>query len=214
MRSRATRAGASVEVALHSTGVRDALQPQDGLYTLAMLDEQSQLLRVIGAIRNCWSRPSRRLQSSIASPIRRRSSSPRPSPRKAIACAATARSIFAHPDIAHDRRAPRRAAHTDRLSGAGLRVRRALGLPPPNDHQLRQPRRQRSAFAASGRRTSRATAIADLARVDRRRGAVSFARWSTASRLRRTTRCARIVAATSRRRRSLAGAARIRSRNG
>ena len=29
-------------VSLHSAGVRDALAPQDGLYTLAVLDEQSQ----------------------------------------------------------------------------------------------------------------------------------------------------------------------------
>ncbi len=37
-------------VALHSTGVRDALAPQDGLYTLAELDAQTHL-QVIGAIR-------------------------------------------------------------------------------------------------------------------------------------------------------------------
>jgi len=38
------------EVALRSSSVRDALAPQDGLYTLAVLDEQSEF-RVIGAIR-------------------------------------------------------------------------------------------------------------------------------------------------------------------
>src|SRR4051794_2766823 len=37
-------------VSLHSAGVRDALQPQDGLYTLALLGEQP-ILRVIGAIK-------------------------------------------------------------------------------------------------------------------------------------------------------------------
>lgn len=37
------------EVALHSSGVRDALQPQDHLYTIAVLDEQSSY-RVIGAV--------------------------------------------------------------------------------------------------------------------------------------------------------------------
>lgn len=37
-------------VALNSSDVRDALQPQDGLYALALLDAQPQL-RVIGAIR-------------------------------------------------------------------------------------------------------------------------------------------------------------------
>ena len=38
------------EVALQSTGVRDALAPQDGLYTIAVLDEQP-VFRVIGAIK-------------------------------------------------------------------------------------------------------------------------------------------------------------------
>lgn len=37
-------------VSLHSTEVRDALRPQDGLYTLALLGEQSSL-RVIGALK-------------------------------------------------------------------------------------------------------------------------------------------------------------------
>ena len=37
-------------VSLHSPGVRDALEPQDGLYTLAELDARTSL-RVIGAIR-------------------------------------------------------------------------------------------------------------------------------------------------------------------
>jgi fructuronate reductase len=38
-----------VGVSLHSAGVRDALAPQDGLYTLALLDEQIGF-RIIGAI--------------------------------------------------------------------------------------------------------------------------------------------------------------------
>ncbi len=37
-------------VSLHSAGVRDALRPQDGLYTLALLGEQPAL-RVVGSIR-------------------------------------------------------------------------------------------------------------------------------------------------------------------
>jgi fructuronate reductase len=39
------------EVALHSTGVRDALLPQDGLYTIAVLDTQSDF-RVIGSVQD------------------------------------------------------------------------------------------------------------------------------------------------------------------
>ena len=38
------------EVSLHSTGVRDALSPQDCLYTIAILDEQSSF-RVIGSVK-------------------------------------------------------------------------------------------------------------------------------------------------------------------
>ena len=38
------------EVSLHSTGVRDALAPQDHLYTIAVLDQQSSF-RVIGSIK-------------------------------------------------------------------------------------------------------------------------------------------------------------------
>ena len=37
-------------MSLHSTGVRDALVPQDGLYTIAILDEQSSF-RVIGSVK-------------------------------------------------------------------------------------------------------------------------------------------------------------------
>ncbi|WP_198683028.1 mannitol dehydrogenase family protein [Peristeroidobacter agariperforans] len=38
------------EVSLHSTGVRDALMPQDGLYTIAILDAESSF-RVIGSVK-------------------------------------------------------------------------------------------------------------------------------------------------------------------
>src|SRR5690606_6036750 len=46
-------------VSLHSAGVRDALQPQDGLYTLSLLGEQPQL-RVIGSIREVLCAPQQR----------------------------------------------------------------------------------------------------------------------------------------------------------
>src|SRR4029450_8668002 len=38
-------------VSLHSAGVRDALAPQDGVYTLAVLEEQPQT-RIIGALKD------------------------------------------------------------------------------------------------------------------------------------------------------------------
>ncbi|HVY34021.1 MAG TPA: mannitol dehydrogenase family protein [Caulobacteraceae bacterium] len=45
-------------VSMHSSGVRDALEPQDGLFTLAELDAQSSL-RVIGSIRELLVAPER-----------------------------------------------------------------------------------------------------------------------------------------------------------
>ncbi len=46
-------------VSLHNPGVRDALAPQDGLYTLALLGEQPSL-RVIGSIREVLCAPQQR----------------------------------------------------------------------------------------------------------------------------------------------------------
>jgi fructuronate reductase len=56
-------------VSLHSSGVRNALQPQDGLYTLAELDAQSSL-RVIGAVRELLVAPERpsEVLARLASP--------------------------------------------------------------------------------------------------------------------------------------------------
>src|SRR5690606_20447964 len=46
-------------VSLHSAGVRDALAPQDGLYTLVLLGEQPAL-RVVGSIREVLCAPQQR----------------------------------------------------------------------------------------------------------------------------------------------------------
>jgi len=46
-------------VSLHSPGVRDALAPQDGLYTLVLM-EQPPRLRVVGAIREVLCAPQQR----------------------------------------------------------------------------------------------------------------------------------------------------------
>src|SRR5690606_11554871 len=46
-------------VSLHSAGVRDALVPQDGLYTLMLLGEQPRM-RVIGSIREVLCAPQQR----------------------------------------------------------------------------------------------------------------------------------------------------------
>lgn len=57
------------EVALRSPGVRDALQPQDGLYVLAEID-RTQSLRLIGAIRELLvvSETPARVEARLASP--------------------------------------------------------------------------------------------------------------------------------------------------
>ena len=52
-------------MSLQSPGVRDALQPQDGLYTLAMLDEQ-RTYRAIGAIREVAGRAAKTASACCA----------------------------------------------------------------------------------------------------------------------------------------------------
>ncbi len=91
-------------VALQSSGVRDALAPQDGLYTLAVLDE-AQSFQVIGAMRELLVAPRvarGRARTTVRS--RRRDWSRRRSPRRAIASPATALSTWRIPTIAHDLR--------------------------------------------------------------------------------------------------------------
>lgn len=88
-------------VSLHSHEVRDALSPQDGLYTLVELDAQISY-RVIGAIRECL------IASVDAAKVRARLADPQ---LKLVTLTVTEKGYcldgggqldFAHPDILHD----------------------------------------------------------------------------------------------------------------
>ena len=83
------------EVSLRSTDVRDALAPQDRLYTLAVCDEAIVVPASSARSRRCWSRPKRRsavLQRLADPQVRTRHA--RRSPRKATASPPTALSTL------------------------------------------------------------------------------------------------------------------------
>ena len=133
-------------VSLHSAGVRDALRPQDGLYTLALLGEQTSL-RVIGAIRELLvaSEDQTAVLARLAEPA-----------VKLVTLTITEKGYclagedldFAHPDIAHDLAAPQTPRSAIGYVVAGLRERRARGVAPytvlscdnlaGNGHRLRR----------------------------------------------------------------------------
>ncbi len=115
-------------VSLNSRDVRDALAPQDGLYTLAMLGETPRL-RVIGALREVLAArdEQERVLARLADPDVRLVTL---TITEKGYCLAGSELDFAHPDIAHD------LAHPDAPVSAigylveGLRRRKALRLPP------------------------------------------------------------------------------------
>jgi fructuronate reductase len=117
-------------VSLHSVGVRDALAPQDGLYSLAILDVEPRL-QVIGAVREVLVAP--------ASPdqVLARLTSPSVQlvtltvTEKGYGLDATGALDLSDPAVAHDLAAP--DASPKSVIGwlfAGLKGRRAAGLPP------------------------------------------------------------------------------------
>jgi fructuronate reductase len=118
-------------VSLHSAAVRDALAPQDGLYALAILDEQSHT-RIIGAISELLVSPE------VPVVVADRLADPRVAlvtstvTEKGYCLRADGGLDFAHGEIAHD------LAHPDAprtLIGHlcnGLAQRRARRVPPPN----------------------------------------------------------------------------------
>ena len=133
-------------VSLHSADVRNALQPQDGLYALALLGEQRQL-RVIGSIRELlWAREeSAAVLARLADPAVR-----------LVTLTITEKGYCLvgddldvnHPDIAHDLASPASPHSAIGYLVAGLRTRHQLGLAPytvlscdnlaDNGHRLRR----------------------------------------------------------------------------
>jgi len=117
-------------VSLHSAGVRDALRPQDGLYTLVLLGGESKL-RVIGSIREvlCARDESDAVLARLADPDVRLVTL---TITEKGYCLSPDGVDLAHPDIAYDLAAPQApdgAPHS--AIGwlvAGLRLRRERGI--------------------------------------------------------------------------------------
>jgi fructuronate reductase len=119
------------EVSLHSTGVRDALVPQAGLYTIAILDEQSSF-RVIGSVKEVLvapESPSAVLERMVA-------------PTTTIVSATITEKgyclnkegglDFSHPDVAHDLKHPEAPKTFVGFLARALRIRHDRGLEPFN----------------------------------------------------------------------------------
>ncbi|WP_233841063.1 mannitol dehydrogenase family protein [Dyella sp. 2HG41-7] len=115
-------------VSLHSVEVRDALQPQDGLYSLLLLGQETQL-RVIGSIREllCAREQQADVLARLADPAVR-----------LVTLTITEKGYclsgddldVAHTDIAHDLASPNTPRSAIGYVTAGLRMRRQLGSAP------------------------------------------------------------------------------------
>lgn len=115
-------------VSLNSRDVRDALQPQDGLYTLALLGQMPQL-RVIGSIREVLA--AREQGDAVLARLAH------PDVRLVTLtitekgyCLAGEHLDLAHPDIVHDLASPFSPVSAVGYLVEGLRRRRDVGLPP------------------------------------------------------------------------------------
>jgi fructuronate reductase len=116
-------------VSLHSRGVRDALMPQDGLYTLVER-AQTPRYRVIGAIREVLAAPEApaTVLARLAAPGLRAITS---TVTEKGYCLTPAGDLdLAHPDIRHDLDGRTPASFPGWLV-AGLRARRDAGVAPP-----------------------------------------------------------------------------------
>ncbi len=133
-------------VSLQSAGVRDALRPQDGLYTVALLAEEP-VFRVVGSLRELLCAPGepQAVLTRLADPA-----------VKLVTLTVTEKGYclagedldLAHPDIAHDLATPATPRSAIGYLFAGLRLRHARGIPPftvlscdnlaGNGHRLRR----------------------------------------------------------------------------
>lgn len=119
------------EVSLHSTGVRDALQPQDGLYTIAILDEQSSF-RVIGSVKEVLvapESPSAVLERMVAPTTYTVTAT---ITEKGYCLNKEGGLDFSHPDIAHDLKHPDAPKTFVGFLARALRLRHDRGLQPFN----------------------------------------------------------------------------------
>lgn len=119
------------EVSLHSTGVRDALVPQDGLYTIAILDEQSSF-RVIGSIKEVLvaaESPSTVLDRMVNPATRIVTAT---ITEKGYCLDKNGGLDFSNPDIAHDLRNPATPRTFVGFVARALHMRHELGHEPFN----------------------------------------------------------------------------------
>lgn len=116
-------------VALKTPGVRDALGPQDGLYTLVELGETTRF-RVIGAIRELLvaSEDADRVADRLASPDTRLVTLT--VTEKGYCLKGDGALDLDHPDIRHDLAEPDRPVSVIGWLVEGLSCRRPAGLPP------------------------------------------------------------------------------------
>lgn len=116
-------------VSLKSPGVRDALQPQDGLYTLAQLDAETTF-RVIGAILEVLVAPEDppSVFARLAAPATRMVTLT--VTEKGYCLTGDGKLDAAHPDIVHDLAHPREPVSAVGYIVEGLRRRHQAGLPP------------------------------------------------------------------------------------
>ncbi|WP_454828049.1 mannitol dehydrogenase family protein [Pseudoxanthomonas wuyuanensis] len=115
-------------VSLHSSEVRDALRPQDGLYTLALLGEQPSQ-RVIGSIREllCARDEPAAVLARLADPAVRLVTL---TITEKGYCLAGDELDFTHPEIIHDLASPDAPKGAIGYIVAGLRQRRRAGTAP------------------------------------------------------------------------------------
>jgi fructuronate reductase len=117
------------EVSLKTPSVRDALAPQDGLYTLMELDV-TPTVRVIGAIRELL------VATEDPTAVSRRLAAPDTSlititvTEKGYCLDGTGQLDFGHPDIAHDLRNPEAPRSLIGWLVRGFQLRRERGLAP------------------------------------------------------------------------------------
>lgn len=116
-------------VSLKSPGVRDALEPQDGLYTLAQLDAETTF-RVIGSIREVLVAPEDppSVIARLAAPTTRMVTLT--VTEKGYTLSPDGGLDESHPDIVHDLAHPREPRSAVGYVVEGLRQRFAAGLPP------------------------------------------------------------------------------------
>lgn len=116
-------------VSLKSPGVRDALEPQDGLYTLAQLDAETTF-RIIGSIQEVLVAPEDppSVFARLAAPATRMVTLT--VTEKGYTLSAEGGLDESHPDIVHDLAHPREPKSAVGYIVEGLRRRHAAGLAP------------------------------------------------------------------------------------